>query len=549
MELVVVGGGVNGCAIARDAALRGISTLLLERTDFGCGTSAWCSRLVHGGLKYLETHEFNLVRESLRERERLLTTAPHLVRPYRMAVPFYRGNRRSAALIEAGMVLYDLLSFDKSLPSHRLLGPATARRKLPGLRSTGLLGAALYYDAQVAWPERLCVELAMDAKVFGAKVLNHAEIIGIERSDNGVLQVRYLHRGVKQVVNTHKVVNAAGAWVDKILSSATDSKRSCRPMVRPSKGSHLVVPPFDGAPAMGIFLEGPSDGRPMLVLPWAGRYLIGSTDLFVDVPPDEVTVGDDEIAYILDAVNAVFPLARLRPESVEGAYVGLRPLPNSADDSPGAVTRDFDFVEHGGALEGVVSVIGGKLTTHRALAKKLLDGLFRTRRPSLACTTNQVPLLGARGASRAELWRDSDNLVRDVAGRSRLPWSVAERLVDQYGTASQRIADLAASDVTLGHILDPSTGLVGAEVAHAVEDEDADTTEDVILRRTMWAWRARQADRSVALTSIVDFLSNRYSWDREAEMLAVRASIARLGLRSASRQSETTHSTNNNTAS
>lgn len=545
VELVIVGGGVNGCAIARDAALRGISTLLLERTDFGCGTSAWCSRLVHGGLKYLETHDFNLVRESLRERECLLRTAPHLVRPYRMAVPFYRRGRRRAALLEAGMALYDLLSFDKSLPLHRVLGPRAVRRELPGLRYSGLQGAALYYDAQVTWPERLCVELAMDAKALGATVLNQAECTGITRSTDGFLEVRYLCRGVANVVNAKKVVNVAGAWVDAVLSTTElgQSRLPVDPLMRPSKGSHLVVPSFDGAPGIGVFFEGPTDGRPMLVLPWAGRYLIGSTDLFVDVPPDEVTVGEDEIAYILHAANTMFPGAHLGPESVDGAYVGLRPLPNTADGSPGAVSRDFEFIEHDGAMTGVISVVGGKLTTHRALAQKLLDSLFRGRHPACPCTTGHVPLPGSRGAPTAELWRNSNTLVSEVASRSGLPSSVAERLIDQYGAESRQITKLAASDKELAITLDPSTGLTAAEVAHAVENEDARTASDVVLRRTMWAWQSHRADRPVVLSRLVDFLSRRYSWDRESQLLEVKASMARLHLRPLHKQA-TTHPPN-----
>lgn len=526
VELVVVGGGVNGCAVARDAALRGISTLLLERRDFGSATSAWCSRLVHGGLKYLETGELRLVHESLQERERLLATAAHLVRPYRMAVPFYRANRRGPALIGVGMSLYDALSVGKSLPRHRLLGPRAARREFRGLDHVGLLGAAVYYDAQVEWPERLCVELALDAKLLGATVLNHAECDTIRPCQEGTLEVGYHHLGRQETVRADRVVNVTGAWTDSVLGRVDGLGQ--RKIVRASKGSHLVVGPFPGAPEVGVFFEGPRDGRPMLVLPWAGRYLLGSTDLYADGDPDDVGVDQEEVDYILDAVNRLIPSAQLGSADVQGAYVGLRPLPSTEGASPGTVTRDFRFVDHDGAYQGLVSVVGGKLTTHRALAQKLVDHVFSGRGRHAGRATMDRPLPGARGASREELQGHSSALVGEVSRTGGFSDRVAVRLVGLYGTGALTIAGSAAEDRT-GTVVDQPTGVTAAELAHAVEAEGARSVADVLLRRTMWAWQSpRPTEEAVA--RFADFLCGRFGWQREDHLLDALHALRGLGL-------------------
>ena len=193
-DLVVIGGGINGCGIARDASMRGLRVLLLEREDFGAGCSAVPSRLIHGGLRYLEHFEFDLVRESLREREILLQNANHLVSPLRMSIPIYQGDKRSPFIVKIGMILYDLLSFDKSLPKHRMMSPGEFMKIEPGINSEGLKGAAVYYDAQVTYPERLCLENALMAKDHGAIVLNHAEVVGISVSGDRVSQVEFIDK-------------------------------------------------------------------------------------------------------------------------------------------------------------------------------------------------------------------------------------------------------------------------------------------------------------------------------------------------------------------
>jgi len=256
-DLIVVGAGINGAGIARDAALRGLRTLLLDKGDVGGGTTSWSTRLVHGGLRYLEHREVGLVRESLRERERLLRLAPHLVKPLSLLIPIYRGDKRGPWLIRLGMVAYDSLSFDKSLKRHRMLGRAKALRRAPGLDPTNLLGAAVYYDAQVTFAERLAVENALDARDHGATLLTHARVdrLLVEAGAvRGVAVTDLLDGGGSGDARAPVVVNVAGPWVDRVLAgdgSGSDAPR----MIGGTKGSHVVVGPFPGAPEDALYVE------------------------------------------------------------------------------------------------------------------------------------------------------------------------------------------------------------------------------------------------------------------------------------------------------
>jgi len=258
-DLIIIGAGINGAGIARDAAMRGLSVLLLDKNDLGSGTSSWSTRLIHGGLRYLEHGELGLVRESLRERETLLKIAPHLVHPIPIVIPILNGSRRKKSTIRAGMVLYDLLSLQKSLPRHRMLSTEETLRELPGLNSDGLLGAALYYDAQVEFPERLVLENVLSARERSAQCLTYAKVTRISRDSDQCLIVGFETRGGSQEARAHVVINASGPWIDQVLGN-TDSGQPR--LIGGTKGSHLIVETFAGAPSKAVYLEAQSDGRP-----------------------------------------------------------------------------------------------------------------------------------------------------------------------------------------------------------------------------------------------------------------------------------------------
>ncbi|MEN9225324.1 MAG: glycerol-3-phosphate dehydrogenase/oxidase [Thermostichus sp. DRC_bins_24] len=326
-DLVVIGGGINGAGVARDAALRGLSTLLLEKGDFASGTTSWSTRLIHGGLRYLETFELALVRESLREREILLRTAPHLVRPLQLTLPIYRQGQRPAWQIRAGMTLYDLLSFDKSLPNHRMLSAAAFRHLFPHVDAVDLLGAAQYYDGQVVYAERLCLETVLSAQQAGATVLNYAQVTQIEAGPNGIhtlagedriTGVPFRLTGLENAI----VVNTTGPWLDQLLGSLRPGRK---PLIGGTKGSHLLVERFPGSPSGALYVEAKSDGRPLFVVPWGwdnSLLLIGTTDIPYNGDLDAVKATPEEIDYLLQEVNRLFPQAHLPPH--------LSPMPGCA---------------------------------------------------------------------------------------------------------------------------------------------------------------------------------------------------------------------------
>jgi len=373
-DVVIIGAGINGAGIARDAAMRGLKVLLIEKGEIGAGTTSASTRLIHGGLRYLEHFEFGLVYESLRERETLLRIAPDLVRPLAMAIPIYKQSRRGWLTIRAGMVLYDLLSWGKSLPRHRMLSRAETLERWPGLNPEGLVGSALYHDAQVEFPERLVLANVQSAQEFGAEVLTHTRVTGLTVS------------GVEfggQFAEASVIINAAGPWIDLVLAPVKGPK-----LIGGTKGSHIVVPVFSGAPANAIYLEARSDGRPIFIIPWNKLYLIGTTDVPFEGDPDEVRCEDWEIDYLLSETNLALPGAKLTRDSILQTYSGVRPLPYQSS------TRRHFIREHP-QLSNLLSIVGGKLTTYRSLSEECVDLIFRKlgRNPP-ACRTAKEYLAG-----------------------------------------------------------------------------------------------------------------------------------------------------------
>jgi glycerol-3-phosphate dehydrogenase len=318
-------------------------------------------------LRYLEHFELGLVYESLRERETLLRIASGLVKPLVMVIPIYKQSRRGRMTIWAGMVLYDLLSWRKSLPRHRMLSRAETLGKWPGLNAEGLVGSALYYDAQVEFPERLVLANVESAREFGAEVLTHTRVTGLTGS------------GVEfggQLVEAGVVINATGPWIDQVLTPVKSPR-----LIGGTKGSHIVVPVFPGAPANAIYLEARSDGRPIFIIPWNKLYLIGTTDVPFEGDPDQVRCEDWEIDYLLSETNLALPGAHLTRESILYTYSGVRPLPYQSS------TRRHFIREHP-QLPNLLSIVGGKLTTYRSLSEECVDLIFRKlKRDSPACRT------------------------------------------------------------------------------------------------------------------------------------------------------------------
>jgi glycerol-3-phosphate dehydrogenase len=478
-DLVVVGAGINGAGIARDASLRGLRVLVVDKGDVGGGTTSWSTRLIHGGLRYLEHFEVPLVRESLREREVLLRLAPHLVRPLPLLIPIYEEDKRGPLLIRLGMLSYDALSFDKSLEHHHMLGREEALAREPGLNPDGLRGAAVYYDAQVEFPERLSLENALAARDAGAVVLTYARAERLLVEDNvcrGV-EVRDLLGGGRHEVRADVTVNVAGPWVDGLLASAG---RPAERLIGGTKGSHLVVERFPGAPEEALYVEALEDGRPYFIVPWNGLYLIGTTDRAYEGDLDRVVADDEEVDYLLRETTRVIPGSGLTRDDVLYTYAGVRPLPHVGADEAGAITRRHIVHDHAPDLAaGLLSIVGGKLTTYRNLSEHAVDLVFRKlARRSPPCRTRELPLPGAVPGA-FDLFRAT------FVATSGLPEETARRLLRVYGTRAADVLELAGDDEGLLAPVGDERGTLGAEVPFALRFELAETLTDVLMRRTM----------------------------------------------------------------
>ncbi len=517
-DLIVIGGGINGAATARDAALRGLKTVLIDKGDFACGTTSWSSRLVHGGLRYLEYFEFNLVRESLAEREILLRSAPHLVHPLQLTIPIYAQGTRSYWEIWAGMVLYDLLSFDKTLLNHRMLPKGKLKQLFREVNPEGVQGAAQYYDGQVEYAERLCLEIVLSAQAAGADVLNYVKVTELVRQGNRITALSCKDELSEQTfaIATHDktiVVNTSGPWVDEVCDEVVEGDRNA-PLgdshrIGGTKGSHIVVDAFPGAPEAAFYVEALSDNRPFFILPFLGQYLIGTTDLRFEGDLDRVKASNDEIDYLITETNKVFPSARLSRESVKFTYSGVRPLPYEKGKKPGAVTRNHILYDH--SREGVVnmvSLIGGKLTTHRRVGEEMVDWAYKRQGASkTACQTRVQTLPGAilptdpRIAEATEAYCD------------RLSLPTLDHLFTLYGARTFGLLQLIDDAPELAEPIADGLPDIKAQVVYAVNSEMACTISDICRRRTMMSLQS--AYGLSGLDVIVQTLKDHCGWSEQ----------------------------------
>ena len=534
-DVLVIGGGISGAAVARDAARRGFRTALVEAADFASGTSSRSSRLVHGGLRYLEHFEFDLVFEASQERRTLLRIATHLVRPLEFHFPVFRDGRIGRRKLDAGMWLYDALSLFRNIERHQMLGSEAMLAREPGLRAEGLLGGARYFDAQVD-DARLVMTTLVAALEAGATVVNRAEVVRVDASDwpgHRVL-VRDAEGDGEVGVDALAIVNATGAWAGEVLDRVTASPRSgsggsADPAVRirPSRGTHIHVARERVGHAGALIFEAPQDGRVMFVLPWREDLtLIGTTDEFFDGRPHEVAATPGDIAYLLEATNRLLPASKLGPEDVISAWAGLRPLvaPPADGGDEGAVSREFEVNQH---PPGVFTLSGGKLTSHRHMAEETVDlvqaflapaGVKALRRVD----THRVPLPGAR-------FRDLDALreqVRSAARAKGLERVSADRLTRAYGTRASRVLDLVERNARLAERVVAQRPHVLAEAVYAVRSEMALHVEDVLFRRTRIGLETRSGTHEAA-SRVAEVMAPELGWTRERQTEEVRRALNR----------------------
>jgi glycerol-3-phosphate dehydrogenase len=514
VDMLVIGGGITGAGIARDAALRGFRVALVDKGDFGAGTSSHSSRLIHGGIRYLEQGAFRLVFEASRERRVLLRIAPHLVRPLPFLFPVYRGARVPAWKLRAGMWLYDILAAFRNVKSHRWLSPKEVRRAEPALKDRGLTGAALYWDAQTD-DARLVLATMQSAARAGALVANYAEVTSLLTPDGRVrgAVVRDVLSGETRTVRALVVVNAGGPWVDALRRMEDPA---APPLLRPTKGAHVAVPRRRIGNERAITLFSPIDGRVMFVLPWGDLSYIGTTDTDADASPDAVRVTAADVTYLLRSANAAFPEAHLSPNDVVSVWVGLRPLLRQDQAaSPSQVSREHRVVE---SAQGLITIAGGKLTTYRVMARDVtdrvaarlhqLDGRPIAPRPP----TDRLPLPGGEAA---EL-----DVLREGARARGVPDATARHLVASYGSETPAILNLVDRDRGLGEPIVPGRPEIWGEVAHAVEREMALRVQDVLIRRMHLFYEYPEQGSAVA-APVAQRMKKLLGWDdvREAEEL------------------------------
>jgi glycerol-3-phosphate dehydrogenase len=516
-DLIIIGGGINGAGVARDASERGLKVLLLEKNDFGSGCSAHSTRLIHGGLRYLEHLEFDLVKESLAEREILLSNYPHLVSPLRLMIPVYTDTKIKLWKLRLGMMLYDWLSAGKSLPNHQILNPNQFELIEAGIESINFLGAAFYYDAQVAFAERLVLENILTAQNKGAICLNHCEVSEIICSK---IHGSYHAQGVKfkDLLNSKRpytaygknIINMAGPWVDKLNNRLKETNGFPVPAklekrIGGTKGSHIVVKKFRGAPnEFGIYNEAKSDGRPFFIIPYKigmndDIYLIGTTDIFLEPneDADSITISQKEINYLLNETNELFPDAHLKESDILSTYCGVRPLPpNKKGKNAGAITRRHFIINHNKELvENYYSVVGGKLTTFRSLAKEVVD-LFTSNR----CFTDSRNTVGSQYPSYLNFYDYIKEITKEYSQKYDIDAHTILHLLMLYGTNASKVLDLTLQNPLLKAKINKDYEDIEAQIVYAIRYEQAYTVEDILIRRLSIGLSTNKFDRDIIKT-------------------------------------------------
>ena len=535
-DVLVIGGGVTGAGAALDAASRGLKVALAEARDLAAGTSSRSSKLIHGGLRYLEQLELHLVHEALTERGLLSTRlAPHLVRPVPILVPLPAGNPAARvgrrAYYGLGVAAYDvfagLFGTGRGMPLHRHLSRDGARHLFPSLRAETLSGAIRYYDGQVD-DARLVVNLARTAGSLGAAVVTSARVVGFVREAREVVGVRVRDLEAPDApefeVRARTVVAATGVWSDDMSQMLRDVDVRPGFRVRASKGVHLVVPRSAITGEAGLILRTPTSV--LFVIPWGGHWIIGTTDTDWKLDRSHPAASARDIRYLLDQVNTVLDRP-LTIDDIEGVYAGLRPLLSGEADSTSKLSREHAVVE---PMLGLLLVAGGKYTTYRVMAADVVDQAVRrlggAARPS---RTAELPLLGADGYSAA--WRDR----QDTARRHGVTTGVIEHLLERYGTLSVHLLAMIEADPTLAAPLVGAPEYLAAEVAYAALAEGALHLDDVLTRRTRVSIETahRGAESAVHAAAV---MGEALGWNQVVRNREIEHYLARVA---AERQSQT----------
>ena len=506
-DLVIVGGGITGAATARDASLRGLSVVLVERGDLAGGTSGRSGRLIHGGVRYLGNRQLRLVRQACREREAMVRLAPHLCSPRPFYYLVYAGFAESLLKLRIGLSLYDRWSGNPRDRRHEILDRATLTRHEPALNPIGLQGAGVFHDFMTD-DARLTLDITKSAVEAGALVASHTAAVGLDTALGRVtgIQVEDAFDGTRATIHGRLVINATGVWADSVLA-LRDGASGAGPLVRPTKGVHIVFDASDMPISHPLFFRFPADRRVVWAIPSPDgtQIYVGGTDTDYTGPLDRVVADAHDLDFLLRVANHIVPGRGLDRDRVIASWAGLRPLVQAGGSRPASsVSREHRIIDD---QSGLITIVGGKLTTARLMAEEVVDAAVE----ALGYRVNEFPSKSLERPFSGSMDAAGRAALADRANGMRLQSNVRDRLLGRYGANASRIMDNVDTDPGSGTPLGPH-GVTVAEIRHAIEHEMAATFEDVLDRRLgLFHWTA---DGGMSLAPMVAReMTRALAWD------------------------------------
>jgi len=512
-DCIIIGGGITGAAVAYEAASRGLKVALCEKNDFGWATSAATSKLIHGGLRYLNYFEFGLVRESLRERRILENIAPNLVYPFPFMIPNYNRLENNRWVLKIGMILYDILSYDKAftwdkskkIPMHFTLSKEKALKEEPNIRPEGLTAATVYYDCQSIFPERLTLAFIKSAVAYGAKVANYAEVVNFVYSNNSIAGVIVHDKltGREVTIKGTIIINCGGPWADIILKKAENG--NAKHQIRRSEGIHIITKPMVNTYAVGLM---PRKGRHFFLIPWRGYSLIGTTDKEYIGNPDEYKVTKQSIQELLDDVNSAFGDGNLTFKDIKFAYGGLRPLVEDQVEGTYQSSRRYEIYDNAQeGVNGLITVEGGKYTTSRNLAVNVMKLVEKKLQRKLLPSVTHTRYLA--GCQIKDLKAFFNTVYSSYPSFKK---NTLEVCAKYYGSEVDALMRIAQSNKKYREIV-THDGEILAEVTYAIRHEMARTLSDIVFRRTGICTAGNPGND--VLTLVAETAAKELKWDQK----------------------------------
>lgn len=527
-DLIVIGGGITGAGIARDASLRGLKVALFEKNDFAWGTSSRSSKLAHGGFRYLEQYEFGLVMESLRERLTLMRIAPHNVHPLPFYIPVFKGEKPPAYLFRLGLIAYEYFSLGKRVGGHKWYSPKKAFKMFPTIRQEGLKGVGRYFDCNMN-DARLCLENILATNELGSICLNYCSVTNFLKENGKITGVKVTDQetGNEFEVKAKIVVNASGPWSDltKSLDDSSSKKRLAN-----AKGVHIIIPRiFEENKAIGIPLK---DGRVVFVLPFKDKYtMIGTTDTFYEGDLENVVCDRDEAQYLIDVYNGFFPGQKVQFSDIRSTYAGVRPL--VFDEKHGASSSDVSR-EHKifHDQSGLITIVGGKFTTYRRMGKRITDLIVKELKkeknlPSNVqkCLTDKIPLPGGRIPDKKNWQNYEDVTSEELVNNYTIDMRTAIHLLRSYGTNTEHVLNIAKENELYYDKLLPDEPYIYAEVVYAIHNEYCLHMVDFFWLRT---FLALENDFSACIDRVATIFQEQLQWSADKTSEEKRKVIERL---------------------